>query len=291
MPEEGVPYRDHSCFMTKDEVVGIAKVFVDAGVKKIRLTGGEPLVCKDARAIMLSLSRLPVELTITTNGILADKFIDIFREAGIRSVNVSLDTLDETLFTEITRRNDFKKVVDNIELLLKNDLHVKVNMVVMRGVNDDEVLRFVEWTKNSPLHVRFIEFMPFDGNKWNNERVVSCEEILGKISLYYTSIKLPDALNDTAKKYQVKDHKGTFAVISTISEPFCSTCNRLRLSSSGKIRNCLFSANEIDLLSSFRSGQDILPLIQSCVEKKFFSKGGSKDWEDVKGVQMVSIGG
>lgn len=291
MPEDGVPHRDRSCFMTAEEVIQISGLFVDAGVKKIRLTGGEPLVCKDAKKILEGLSRFPVELAITTNGILVDEFIETFKKAGLKSVNVSLDTLDSEKFEKITRRDKMRKVMTNIHLLLMNGFKVKVNVVAMRDVNEDELIQFVEWTRNFPLHVRFIEFMPFDGNKWDRNTVLSCDEILKHVQSVYSVEKLPDSVHDTSKKFRVPGFRGTFAVITTISDPFCSSCNRLRLSSSGKLRNCLFSPAETDLLTPMRNGENILPLIHNTVQKKFFSKGGVGEWEDVRGVKMVSIGG
>ena len=146
MPEEGVPHREAAKFMTTEEVVGIANQFVALGVTKIRLTGGEPLVKKGADAIIKELGELPVELAITTNGILVDRFIDTFKEAGIKSVNVSLDSLQEERFNTISRRSQFQKIKSNIDLLIANDFSVKINAVVIKGINDDELVDFVQWT-------------------------------------------------------------------------------------------------------------------------------------------------
>ncbi len=298
MPEEGVVLRNRSFFMNKNEVIEIAKKFVSLGVNKIRLTGGEPLVCKDAHEIISNLSGLPVELAITTNSVLADKFLDTFKKAGIHSVNVSLDTLNSEKFFLITRRNEFEKVLSNIHLLLLNNFFVKVNMVVMRGVNENEILDFVEWTKKFPIHIRFIEFMPFKGNSWQNEKVFPLKNILSLIESKYDFIKLKDDKNGTAKKFKVINHDGTFAVISTMSEPFCETCNRLRLTADGKIKNCLFSNGEIDLLTPLRKGENILPMIEQCVKQKKEKQGGQFDSSkflpelyQIENRTMIAIGG
>ena len=173
MPEEDYEFTPASKLMQVDEILAISEIFVSMGVNKIRLTGGEPLVRKDARQIMEGLSKLPVKLTITTNGVRAHEFADTFEAAGIRSVNVSLDTLNAERFQLLTRRNQFATVKSNIEMLVNRHFHVKVNVVVMKGINESELVDFVRWTKDLPVHVRFIEFMPFAGNKWQHEKVFS----------------------------------------------------------------------------------------------------------------------
>lgn len=284
--------------MTATEIETIASVFIKEGIKKIRLTGGEPLVRKDAKEIIQRLSKYPVELAITTNGVFVHDFIETFKQAGLRSVNVSLDSLRKEKNREITQRDEFDKIYSNINLLLENDFHVKINVVVMKNVNDDEILDFVEWTKKFPVHVRFIEFMPFSGNQWSNEKVFSFKEILELISSKYKFIKLPNEKNDTAKKYFVPEHKGTFAVISTMSEPFCSGCNRLRLTTDGKMKNCLFSKGEVDILDALRNNKEILPLIKQCVADKAESLGGQftaeydeTDASQIENRSMINIGG
>ncbi len=284
--------------MSADEIEKIVSVFVSEGVNKIRLTGGEPLIRKDVKEIIARLSKYPVELAITTNGVFVDEFIETFKEARIHSVNVSLDTLKREKNILITRRNEYDRVSGNINLLLENNFHVKVNVVVMKGVNDDEIPDFIEWTKQQPVHVRFIEFMPFAGNQWNKEKVFSHKEILKVISSDYEFINLPNGKNDTAKKYFVPKHKGTFAVISTMSEPFCSGCNRMRLTTDGKMKNCLFSKGEMDILGALRKGENILPLIKKCLGEKEEALGGQftsiyseTDASAISNRSMLAIGG
>jgi cyclic pyranopterin phosphate synthase len=266
--------------MTAEEIEKFATEFIKLGVKKIRLTGGEPLIRKDAKEIMHRLSKLPVELAITTNGLQVDEFIETFTQAGITSVNVSLDTLQPLTFQKLTGRNEFEKVFSNIGLLVADNFHVKVNVVVMNGYNDSEISDFIEWTKNSPVHIRFIEFMPFPGNHWQPEKLITYKEILDTIRLSHPAIeKLEDEAHDTAKKFRIMNYCGTFAVISTMSEPFCSGCNRMRLTADGKMRNCLFAKSETDLLSALREGKDIAPLIYECLFGKHYMLGGHDDQE------------
>lgn len=284
--------------MTADEIIGIAHEFVKAGVTKIRITGGEPLVRKDAGEIIEALGKLPVKLAITTNGSRVDRFISNFIRSGITSVNVSLDSLNSHTFFKLTGRNEFDRIKSNIDLLIENNFHVKVNMVVMNGYNDEEITDFIEWTRLTPVHIRFIEFMPFPGNHWRPEKLITFEEILSRISIQYPHLeKLEDGPHDTTKKYQVKNHAGTFAVISTMSEPFCSGCNRLRLTSDGRMRNCLFSKTETDLLTSYREGKNILSLITDCLSGKHLMLGGNsgENWglkeTDEHKRSMMGIGG
>ncbi|MBL0340355.1 MAG: GTP 3',8-cyclase MoaA [Bacteroidetes bacterium] len=284
--------------MSADEIESIAAVFVQQGVKKIRITGGEPLVRKDAGDIIDRLGKFDIKLAITTNGSRINAFIDAFQRSKLRSVNVSLDSLNPATFKQLTNKDDFKKVYSNIELLLSLNYHVKINMVVMNGYNDHEIGDFVAWTRNFPVHIRFIEFMSFPGNHWRPEKLFTYKEILNAIEARYPLVnKLEDHPNDTTKKYQVKGHQGTFAVISTMSEPFCSGCNRLRLTSDGKMRNCLFAKSEMDLLTPFRKGKDIVPLIQDCLAGKHFKLGGNADsnWGLAETVSdkrsMMGIGG
>jgi len=298
MPEEDYDFTPASKLMQAGEIEALAKIFVAEGVKKIRLTGGEPLVRKDAATIIQALAKLPVQLTLTTNGTRLHQFVDVLEQAGARSINVSLDTLQADRFQLVTRRNQFDQVMDNIELLLQKQFHVKVNVVVMRGLNDAEIVDFVQWTKEAPVHVRFIEFMPFSGNKWSSNKVFTWQEILATIENKFSFVPLKGDAHDTAKGYIVPGHAGTFSVISTMSAPFCSTCNRMRLTADGKLKNCLFSNGETDLLTSLRNGEDVLPLIHQNIAAKAKELGGqfSAAFENLEAQaihnrSMIAIGG
>lgn len=291
MPAETIKTSPHHKLMQVDEIEKLAGIFIANGIKKIRLTGGEPLVRKDAKEIIKRLSTFPAELTISTNALIVDEFIEDFKAANIKSVNVSLDTLNAQEFYEITRRTTFTKILSNIYLLLDEGFKVKVNMVAMRGVNEHVIPDFIEWTKNYPLEVRFIEFMPFAGNKWEDGKVLSYRDMLSLIEKKHRPVKLTDGIHDTTRKYAVPGHKGTFGFITTVTEPFCSSCNRLRLTADGKMKNCLFSEGEADLLSALRKGEDVLPLILSCLKTKKQERGGRIDFQNIENRSMIKIGG
>ena len=298
MPEEDYEFTPPARLMKAGEIESIAKIFVELGVNKIRLTGGEPLVRKGAEDIIMRLSKLPVKLTLTTNATRLHDFVDVLKEANVHSLNISLDTLQSEKFQLITRRDQFDRVYENIHLLIKNNFHIKVNVVVMKGLNDNEINDFIEWTKHTDVHVRFIEFMPFDHNKWTSNKVFTWKEIMKVIEKKYPVTELNNNIHDTAKKYMVPGHKGTFAVISTMSAPFCSGCNRMRLTADGKMKNCLFSQTETDLLTVFRNGGDIVPLIHESIHSKEKELGGqfTKDFEkihteDIHNRSMIAIGG
>ncbi|MBS1569762.1 MAG: radical SAM protein [Bacteroidetes bacterium] len=301
MPAEGIVLRPREQFMRTAEVQALAETFVEMGVKKIRLTGGEPLVRKDAAQIITELGRLPVELAITTNGVLVDQFVDVFKEAGLRSVNVSLDSLRPERMRAISRRDPFARTTANIRLLQDQGFHVKVNMVVMRGVNDDEVTDFMEWSREEQVHVRFIEYMPFNGNRWEWGKGVPEAEILARATERFGASgykRLTDRPNDTARNYRLTGGAGTFAIISSVTNPFCGTCNRIRLTADGKLKNCLFGQDETDLLGALRQGKDIRPLIIGSVLHKKAMRGGMDSFKEFSDParhganrSMVAIGG
>lgn len=298
MPEEDYEFTPVSRLMQAGEIESLAKTFVDLGVNKIRLTGGEPLVRKDARDIILRLSKLPVKLTLTTNATRVHEFIDVFKEAGIRSLNVSLDTLDKDRFLFMTRRDQFQRTMENIRLLIDQDFHVKLNMVVMKGLNETEIPDFVAWTKEEPIHVRFIEFMPFEGNRWTSNKVFTLPEMLDLVQTRFEIESLHNDIHDTDKKFRAVGHAGTFAVISTMSSPFCAGCNRIRLTADGKIKNCLFSKSETDLLTALRNGEDVVSLIHQNIGQKAKELGGQFDTdiehihpEEIHNRSMITIGG
>ncbi len=298
MPEEDYEFTPASRLMQVDEIISIAKIFVNEGVNKIRLTGGEPLVRKDVDKIIAGLAELPVALTLTTNATRLHEFVDVLKAAKIHSLNISLDTLQADKFNLLTRRNQFQQVMDNIHLMVNNGFHVKINVVTMKGLNEMEINDFIAWTKDTPVHVRFIEFMPFSGNRWTSNKLFTWQQILEVIEEKYTVTRLEDEKHDTAKKYTVDGHAGTFAVISTMTSPFCSGCNRMRLTADGKMKNCLFSKEETDLLTAFRKGEDIMPLIQKSIGNKAKELGGqfTTDFEhihpeDIHNRSMITIGG
>ena len=298
MPVEEMEWMPQSKLMSAQEIVKLAEIFVSLGVKKIRLTGGEPLVRKDFGQILEELARLPVELTMTTNGILVPQYLEALKKAGVRSINVSLDTLQPEKFFKLTRRDQFAQVWTNILLLLQEGFRVKINAVAMQGQIEEELIDFVRLTRDLPLHVRFIEFMPFTGNHWQAKQVITAAQMLEWVKKEVEVVKLEDKTHDTAKKYQVPGYAGTFAFITTMSEHFCGSCNRLRLTADGKIKNCLFGKEELDLLGALRQGHEVTPLILQSLSRKHAALGGqfSQDYSQadpgaIENRSMINIGG
>jgi len=298
MPEDCHSFLKHGQLMTAAEIEELATIFVNRGVTKIRLTGGEPLVRKDFDDILKRLSALNVELLITTNGSLIHKHIEALKNANVTSVNVSLDSLRPSAFEQITKRNVFGQVWSNIMLLLENNFRVKINVVAMRGCIENELFDFIELTRNNPLHVRFIEFMPFSGNSWSKNKVITADDMLSAVQGNYDIVKLKDEPHATARKYKAIGHEGTFAFITTMSKQFCGECNRLRLTAEGKIKNCLFGKDELDLLRALRNSEDVEALIFQSVQRKHAAMGGQfeKGYQQTEPTQlvnrsMVSIGG
>ncbi len=298
MPNGKVSCLANERLMQVDEIEEIAKVFVGLGVKKIRLTGGEPLVRNGVEDIIRRLSVLPVALTLTTNGARLRKFIGLFKESGIHSVNVSLDSLNPEVFNTITQRDTFQEVWKNIQLLIENNIRVKLNTVAIAGTIEKELYDFIELTRELPLHVRFIEFMPFAGNHWQNGKVITARQMLDLAATRYDMVKLNDEPHATAKKYKVIGHEGTIAFITTMSEHFCGECNRIRLTADGKIKNCIFGKNEIDILGVYRKGESVETLIRKSIADKQAVMGGQfvngyrkTDPKKIENRSMIQIGG
>ncbi|MHC0441551.1 GTP 3',8-cyclase MoaA [Flavobacterium sp. 3-210] len=301
MPADGIALSPKASLMTAEEIFAIAQTFVKNGVDKIRLTGGEPLLRKDFPEIVSKLSNLNILLSITTNGILIDRHIDVLKQFNVKKINLSLDTLVSSKFYSVTLRNQFEKVVDNLHLLLNNDFQVKVNVVLMKGFNDNEIVDFVKLTQFLPISVRFIEFMPFAGNEWDRSKMVSQKEILSLVETQFSLDqieKLEDEKNFTSRNYKIKGFHGDFGIISSITNPFCDSCNRIRLTADGKIKNCLFSNSETDLLTAFRNGESITELISASIQNKKKVRAGMVTIDEMDDPakhfdnrSMIAIGG
>ena len=301
MPEEGIPLSPRNHLMSYEEIYTIAKTFVKHGVTKIRLTGGEPLIRKDIHVILKKLSSLGVELSITTNAVLVHKYIDALKDSGIKSINVSLDTLNREKFSQITRRNEFERVYQNILLLIREGFQVKINSVLIKDFNEDEIIDFIELTKKHPITIRFIEFMPFNGNKWDMSKLVSYAQVMDLAHAKYSKgliQRLHDAPNDTSKNYKVMGYQGSFSVISSVTNPFCDSCNRIRLTANGRLKNCLFSDGEEDLLTPLRNGKEIEPMIYKLIQGKKKIRNGMETIESFQEPEshnqnrsMIAIGG
>ena len=292
MPEEGIPLTPEERLPSVDELMEIVSVFKEMGVDKIRLTGGEPMARKELPEILDRLYGMGFrDLNITTNGVFLDRFIDKFKEVGLTSINVSLDTLDPEKFEAVTRRNRFDKVMANIQKGMDEGLRIKINTVLLKDFNEDEIQPMLEWSKTTPIHVRFIEFMPFNGNNWDTKKLVTYQGVLDEARKFYNIEKLKDGKHSTSKSFRVVGGKGTFAVISSMTEPFCSTCNRLRMTADGKLKNCLFSNQEADLLTALRKGHNLKELIRLSVRSKKEAHAGMDNLPDMENRSMIAIGG
>jgi len=292
MPEDGIPLTPDDRLPTPDERMQILSVFREMGINKIRITGGEPLVYGNLPELLDRIHEMGFpRLCITTNGVFLNRYIDQFLRIGLTSVNISLDTLKPGKFKEVTRRDRFHRVMDNIRHGIKEGLRVKINVVMMKDFNDDEITDLLEWTIDEPVHVRFIEFMPFSGNRWDTRKLVSYDEILEKARLSYRIEKLEDKPNATTKSYRIRGAAGTFAVISSMTQPFCGSCNRLRLTADGKLKNCLFSNQEADLLTAIRKGHNIREMIRLSVRSKKKAHAGMENLPDMENRSMIAIGG
>ena len=280
MPAEGIPLTPAAHLMSADEIFEIASHFVKRGVDKIRLTGGEPTVRKDINQIIERLSSLPTKLALTTNGLMIHRHIDVLKKADVDVINISIDSLDREKFKKITLRDQYEQLEKNMDLLDTQGFRLKLNVVLLKGINDDEIIPFINLSKDRNWQIRFIEFMPFDGNNWDRSKTVSLEAILKTAESHYGSSqikRLKDAANDTAKNYKIDGFTGSFAVISTVTNPFCDSCNRLRLTADGKLKNCLFSSDEYDLLSSLRNGESLDSVIDIALRDKFAARAGLDD--------------
>nr|XP_036670475.1 molybdenum cofactor biosynthesis protein 1 isoform X1 [Drosophila suzukii]XP_036670476.1 molybdenum cofactor biosynthesis protein 1 isoform X1 [Drosophila suzukii] len=275
MPAEGVPLQPKGNLLTTEEILRLARIFVEQGVRKIRLTGGEPTVRRDIVEIVAQMKALPEleQVGITTNGLVLTRLLLPLQRAGLDSLNISLDTLKRDRFEKITRRKGWERVIAGIDLAVQLGYRPKVNCVLMRDFNEDEICDFVEFTRDRPVDVRFIEYMPFSGNKWHTERLISYKDTLQTIRQRWPDFEaLPNGPNDTSKAYAVPGFKGQVGFITSMTEHFCGTCNRLRLTADGNIKVCLFGNKEFSLRDAMRNEniteEQLVDLIGAAVQRK-----------------------
>ncbi|KAM4815937.1 molybdenum cofactor biosynthesis protein 1 isoform X1 [Urocitellus parryii] len=296
MPEEGVPLTPKADLLTTEEILTLARLFVKEGVDKIRLTGGEPLIRPDVVDIVAQMHRLEGLKTIgvTTNGINLARLLPALQKAGLTAINISLDTLVPAKFEFIVRRKGLHKVMEGIHKAIELGYSpVKVNCVVMRGLNEDELLDFVTLTKGLPLDIRFIEYMPFDGNKWNFKKMVSYKEMLDTIRQQWPELeKLPEEECSTAKAFRIPGFLGQVSFITSMSEHFCGTCNRLRITADGNLKVCLFGNSEVSLRDHLRAGaseEELLKIIGAAVGRKKPRHAGMFSISQMKNRPMILI--
>jgi cyclic pyranopterin phosphate synthase len=258
MPPEGVARKPHDAILRFDEIVRITRVLAAMGVNKVRLTGGEPLVRRGLPELVGALAAVPgIEaVTMTTNGVLLSRYANILRDAGLASVNISLDSLRPERFAHITLRDHYRHVREGIDAALVAGFElVKLNVVVMRGFNEDELPDFAALTRDTPLHVRFIEYMPFRDNQWAHARLVPYTEM--RELLEEVAPLLPVAPEDPtqpARDFVMPGHRGKIGIIASMTRPFCERCSRLRLTADGALKTCLFHCPERRLRDALRKG-------------------------------------
>jgi cyclic pyranopterin phosphate synthase len=261
MPAEGLPWLERSEILTFEEIARLVEMFASMGVGDVRLTGGEPLVRRDFPTLAGMLASIDGvdDLSVTTNGFLLARDAERLVRAGVDRFNVSVDSLQRDRFYELTRRDALDQVLNGLEVLGSfPEAHpIKINAVAIRGFTEEEVLPFAKLARESPYEVRFIEFMPLDADRaWTPDQVLTGAEIRAAIEVVHPLEPEPREPNSTARVYRFADGHGRIGFINPVSEPFCSDCNRVRLTSDGRLRTCLFSLNETDLRSAMRDGVD-----------------------------------
>jgi GTP 3',8-cyclase len=262
MPEEGMQWMERSELLSFEELTHLTRIFASLGVKHIRLTGGEPLMRKDLHVLVKQISGIPgiQDIAMTTNGyFLAEQARDLVK-AGLHRINISLDSLDPVKFTEMTRRDNFHKVWKGIEAVDRLGIRpIKLNVVLIRGINEDEIPKFAELARTRPFFIRFIEFMPIGSDDgWSADKVVTGKEIISRMEKAVGKRLVPVELRGAqpADRFVFEDGIGEIGLISSVSEPFCNHCNRVRITSDGKLRTCLFSLGETDLRALLRGDTD-----------------------------------
>ena len=253
MPEEGMIWMKKRELLTYEEIEHLVGIFAKLGITKVRLTGGEPLLRRDLHLLIKMISDIPGinDLALTTNGYLLVEQAKKLVDAGLNRINISLDSLNHTKFNIITRRNYFDKVWKGIETAEAIGINpIKINVVLIRGINDDEILNFAKLARKRSLIIRFIEFMPIGADdNWSNDKVIKSEEIIEimESGLDMKLVHIDNGQTQAAEEFMFEDGVGIIGFISSVSQPFCSQCNRVRITSDGKLRTCLFSNKETDL--------------------------------------------
>jgi cyclic pyranopterin phosphate synthase len=258
MPEEGIRYLPKKQLLTFEEIERLIAILASLGISKVRLTGGEPFVRNDLMKLINRISEIPgiQDLHLTTNGVLTAPYVPDLKKLGIASVNLSLDTLDKGRFQAITRRDEFEPVMNTLDLLLKHNIPVKINAVVMEGKNIDDILPLIELSKKEAVDVRFIEEMPFNG-EGNHYPTLNWtyKKILQYIEQHYPNLeKIPDAPFSTSYNYRIPGYKGTIGIIAAFSRTFCGTCNRIRITAQGTLKTCLYDDGVLDIRQLLRTG-------------------------------------
>ena len=284
MPEEGLTFGPRDEVLTFEELVRVVRVAHRLGVQTVRLTGGEPLVRRGIVDFVREIAGLGVDdLALTTNAMDLARLARPLKEAGLRRVNVSCDSLQPERFAEIRRRGDLATVLAGMDAAEREGLGpLKVNVVLLAGVNDDEILDFARFARETHRVVRFIEFMPLDGDEeWDETRVVPSAEVIERIDRVWPLERVPREHDVApAERFRFRDGTGEIGVIATVTEPFCGTCDRLRLTADGHVRNCLFSQEEVGLREAMREGCDDA-VIEATLRRAVWDKRAGRGSDDL----------
>ncbi len=278
MPPEGLDWVPRDELLTFEEIERVARLSVEQfGIESIRITGGEPTVRARLPVLIKKLSQLPVDLSMTTNGATLRVLSEDLVSAGLKRINISLDSLQSDRFTELTLRDNLPQVLDGVQAAVEAGLDpVKVNVVVMAGVNDDEIVDFARFGREKGVTVRFIEFMPLDASEgWTNSQVVTQAQIVAKINSEFP-LEPVERTSAPATRFVYKDGGGEIGVVASVTQQFCDTCDRVRLTADGQFRNCLFSVDEFDLKGLLRSGagdEKIAEALKKVVHSKWAGHG------------------
>lgn len=297
MPAEGLVWKPRQEILTYEEIVRLARIFVDLGVDKIRLTGGEPTIRTDIELLMERLAQLKGlrHLLLTTNGVTLRKKANLYREKGLTGINISLDTLNPDRFLRITRRDNFYDVLAGIDAALEAGFEsVKLNIVVMAGVNDGELLDFVDTYRDTRINVRFIEFMPFRNNGWNQAGLVSYAQMKARIQEHYELIPMVTEPSAVAKDFAVAGYPVTVSFITSMTQSFCSTCSRIRLTADGSIKACLFHPAEVNVRNLLRQGVSdtiLVSKIHEALMRKPEGHAAPLELQKSENRSMIEIGG
>jgi molybdenum cofactor biosynthesis protein A len=300
MPEEGINYIPRKELLSYEEMERIVKVMVGLGIEKVRITGGEPFLRKGMMDFLKRLTEIEglKKLNITTNGTLTSGRVHELKKMGINSVNLSLDSLDPKRFYEITRRDEFKTVMNTLDELIENGVPTKINTVVMNDRNIDDILPLVNLAKDRPIDVRFIEEMPFNGSGKTEDLIWTFPKILEHISAAHPQIqKVQDPPHSTSFNYQIPGFKGKIGIIAAYSRLFCGTCNRIRLTPQGQLKTCLYDNGVFNLRNILREGATDEQLENTLLEalkiraKDGFEAEKNRDFDFPISESMATIGG
>jgi len=298
MPAEGINYLPERELLSWEEMFRLTRIMHEMGIKKVRITGGEPFVRNGLVDFLTDLAGLKdLEICLTTNGVFIGDYIETLQKLGVRHINLSLDSLNRDRFKEITRRDDFAKVYDNLIRLIQAGFQVKINAVVMHGKNEEDIIELTEFARTHPVSVRFIEEMPFNGSGLVEEKLFwDHVRILERIRSQFPDLKArPFLFGETAKTYEIPGFQGNVGIIAAFSRTFCGTCNRIRLTAKGQVKTCLYDDGVFDLKAYLRGGvSDEEIKIQLMTLFKARSLDGFEAEKNRKGViteSMTTIGG